>query len=117
MSNNKLREALTKVSNILGAWCDHLPPNKQEEAKEALALADEALVDIHNEEESIIRDGLLNSIAECDTSITGWDVGCIPGGVIPKVEIPRAVYEILLASFREVCRVKLVLRKDEGEGK
>ena len=41
--SSKIREALTKVSDILGTWCDHLPPNKQDEAKEALDLADEAL--------------------------------------------------------------------------
>lgn len=41
--NSKLREALTKVSDILETWCDHLPPIIQDEAEEALALADEAL--------------------------------------------------------------------------
>lgn len=117
MSNNKLREALTKVSDVLETWCDHLPPIIQDEAKEALALADEAIADIHNEEAAEIREGILKSIAECDTSITGWSVEYTQGCVIPKVKIPRAVYEILLAAFREVCRVKLVLRKDEGGAK
>ena len=115
--SNKLREALTKVSDVLETWCDHLPPTIQDEAKEALALADEALADIHNEEAAKIRDGMLKSIAECDTSITGWSVAYPPGGAIAKVKIPRAVYEILLAAFREVCRVKLVLQKEEGDAK
>lgn len=41
----KLIEALTKVRDVLETWCDHLPPIIQDEAKEALALADEALVE------------------------------------------------------------------------
>lgn len=36
--SSKLREALTKVSDVLETWCDHLPPTIQDEAKEALAF-------------------------------------------------------------------------------
>lgn len=96
-----------KVLSIVGAGDDLIELADRLEA--AIKLEREAG---GKEEDAEIRDGMLKSIAECDTSITGWSVEYTQDCVIPKVKIPRAVYEILLAAFREVCRVKLVLRKD-----
>jgi hypothetical protein len=111
--SSKLREALEATESVLSTWIDHLPPVVQDEAQEALYKAEAAFAEPLTQAE--ICESMLKSFTECDTSITGWSVTYPPGGTIAKVEIPRAVYEMLLAAFHKVCRVKLALRKDEGE--
>lgn len=105
MSNNKMREALEAVYEC--AKDGVLTIRESAFEKVVAALAEPPT-------QAEICESMLKSFAECDTSIIRWSVTYPPGGTIAKVEIPRAVYEMLLAAFRKVCRVKLALRKDEG---
>lgn len=110
----KLREALGVARELLLPQCHYdIPYSKNCVA--AVEKIDSALAEPPTQAE--ICESMLKSFAECDTSIIRWNVTYPSGGVIAKVEIPRAVYEMLLAAFRKVCRVKLALRKDEGESK